>query len=144
MWSGNKNKNGYHLCSWISISKPKFYGGWGLHNIFVFYKALASNTLWRALMKSGLSKRVIKDKYIMHDSILSYLHSVDSFSSFCSRSWKNIQNTLPVILHWMVWNPSSGHSISIGRDAIIRLGQHSYLSQELITLLNCKNLHLLF
>jgi hypothetical protein len=30
LWSGNKNKNGYHLCSWLSISKPKHYGGWGL------------------------------------------------------------------------------------------------------------------
>ena len=69
---------------------------------FVFYRALATNTLWHALMKIGLWKRVIKDKYIPHDSILSWLRSVDTFSYFGSQSWKNIRNTLLVILHWMV------------------------------------------
>jgi len=36
LWKGNKNKNGYHLCSWISISRPNLYGGWGLWNILCF------------------------------------------------------------------------------------------------------------
>jgi hypothetical protein len=49
-----------------------------------------------------------------------------------------------VILHWMAWKSGSGHSISVGRDALIGLGQDSYLSQELINNLNHKNIHLLF
>jgi hypothetical protein len=128
LWSGNKNKHSYHLCSWHTITKPKHYGGWCLRNSFVFYRALEKNTLWRALMKPGLWKRVIKEKYILHGSVLSWLQSAEAFSSFGSQSWKNTCNTLPMILHWMAWNPGSGHSILVGRDAILGMAQDYFLS----------------
>jgi hypothetical protein len=44
----------------------------------------------------------------------------------------------------MAWRPGSGHSISVGRDAIMGMGQDSYLSQDLINILNQKNIYLLF
>jgi hypothetical protein len=90
LWSGNNFKRRYHLCSWKSLARPKHYGGWGLRNIFVFYRALASNTLWRALMKPGIWQRVLKDKYFLHGSVLTWLRSTDSVYSYGSQSWKNI------------------------------------------------------
>jgi hypothetical protein len=144
LWSGNKNKQSYHLSNWESITKPKLYGGWGLRNIFVFYRALATNTLWRALMKMGIWKRVIKDKYFPHGSVLSWLRSTTSVTSYGSQTWKNLLNTLPVILQWLAWNPGSGHSILVGKDAILGMGQDSILSQELVHSLNKKNIHLLY
>jgi hypothetical protein len=34
LWSGVKNKKKYHLCSWMSIARPKSYGGWGFVTSF--------------------------------------------------------------------------------------------------------------
>jgi hypothetical protein len=33
LWSGSKEKQNYHLCSWETIARPKNCGGWGLRNI---------------------------------------------------------------------------------------------------------------
>jgi hypothetical protein len=54
LWSGGSEKKHLHLCSWDSIAKPKLVGGWGLRNIFLFNKSLASNTLWRVLTQDGI------------------------------------------------------------------------------------------
>jgi hypothetical protein len=35
-WSGVKNKKKFHLCNWMSIARPKSYGGWGLVQYLVF------------------------------------------------------------------------------------------------------------
>jgi hypothetical protein len=93
LWLRNKNKHNYHLSNWETISKPKIYGGWGLRNIFVFYRALETNTLWRALMKIDIWKRVIKDKYFPHGSVLTWLRSVALVTSYGSQTWKNLLNT---------------------------------------------------
>jgi hypothetical protein len=95
-------------------------------------------------MKIGIWQRVIKDKYFPHGSVLTWLRSASSVTSYGSQTWKNLLNTLPVILQWLAWNPGSGHSILIGKDAIMGMGQDSILSQELVHILNLKNVHLLY
>jgi hypothetical protein len=49
-----------------------------------------------------------------------------------------------VILHWLEWNPGFGHSILIGKDVIMGMGKDSILSNEMILLLNFKNVYLLY
>jgi hypothetical protein len=51
LWAGNKNIFKYHLCRWDLVSRPKIFGGWGLRNLNFFYRALATNMLWRVLTK---------------------------------------------------------------------------------------------
>jgi len=80
----------------------------------------------------------------MHEYVLSWLRLAEAFSPFGSQSWKNIQNTLPIILQWMAWKLSSRHSILVGRDAILGMGRDSFLSQDLVNYLNRGNIHLLF
>jgi hypothetical protein len=63
LWSGDKNNKGFHLCKWISITKPKSLGGWGLRHLPLFHRALSANTFWRILMKPSLWSAVIKAKY---------------------------------------------------------------------------------
>ena len=46
LWSGVKKKKKFHLCNWMLIAKPKSYGGWGLRNILLFSRSLATNTMW--------------------------------------------------------------------------------------------------
>jgi hypothetical protein len=144
LWSGNSHSHRYHLSNWMSIARPKKHGGWGLRNIFLFYRALATNTMWRALMRRGIWKNILKDKYFPHTSVLTWLRSVDLKHPFGSQTWKNLRNTLPIIIHWMAWKSGSGVSIQVGKDVIIGLGQEAILSRELITSLNQKHIFLLY
>jgi hypothetical protein len=45
---------------------------------------------------------------------------------------------LPFINHWLSWCPGAGHLICVGRDRILGIGDTSFLNEELITLLNQK------
>jgi hypothetical protein len=63
LWFGSHKKKRFHLCNWQLIARPKHHGGWSLRNMFSFSRAMAVNTLWRALMQEGLWHRVLKDKY---------------------------------------------------------------------------------
>jgi hypothetical protein len=144
LWSGNNHKKKYHLSSWMSIARPKKFGGWGLRNIFLFYRSLATNTLWRALMKQGIWQSVLKDKYFPHVPVWTWLRSVEPAHPFGSQTWKNLCNTLPIILHWLAWKPGSGHSIIVGKDVILGMGQEAFLSQDLVSCLNKKGIHFLY
>jgi len=82
--SGNKKSISYHLFNWETFSKPNLYGGWGLRNIFIFYRALASNTLWRVLTKPGIWNKVTKDKYFPHEPVHTWLRSTFARSTYGS------------------------------------------------------------
>jgi len=95
-------------------------------------------------MKTCIWQRVIKDKYFPHGSMLSWLRSTTSITSYGSQTWKNLLNTLPVILQWSAWNLGLGHSILVGKDAILEMGKDVILSQELVHNLNQINIHILY
>jgi hypothetical protein len=45
LWKGCSEKHHFHPCRWEHLAKPKYLGGWGIQNIHLFNKALATNTL---------------------------------------------------------------------------------------------------
>jgi hypothetical protein len=67
-----------------------------------------------------------------------------SSSSNASQIWKLLLKSLHIIQHWLCWKPGSGHSIHVGRDALLGLGSSAYLSQELLVVLNQHNIFFLF
>jgi hypothetical protein len=144
MWVGNKSKKCYHLCNWQFIAKPKQLGGWGLRNICIFYRALATNTFWWAFMKTGIWKRVIHGKYLPQVPVSTWLRSAVNFTSFGSQTWKNILNTLPIILDRIAWTPDSRKTIIIGRDCICGLNDASLLLEDQIWEINRKQIYFLF
>jgi hypothetical protein len=93
-------------------------GGWGLRNLFIFNRALAANSLWRVLMKEGIWHQVIKDKYLPYTSVATWLRSTTVIQPLASQIWKNLLKSLPLITHWLSWNPGNGHSVLIGLDKI--------------------------
>jgi hypothetical protein len=131
LWSGDEGKKHFHLCSWEVIAKPKLMGGWGIRNIFLFNNALAANSLWRVLMKEGVWNKVIKDKYIPHCSVVTWLRSAPATTSSASQTWKNLLKSLHLITHWLSWRLGSGHSMLLGLDSILGLGSSSFLSRQL-------------
>jgi hypothetical protein len=142
LWNGSKQNKGYHLCRWEMVSKPKSLGGWGLRNLQIFYKALSTNTLWRILMAPGIWSKVIKDKYITHQSVHDWLRSTTDLSSRGSQTWKHLLKSLPILLHWIAWLPGSGSSIEIGRDAILGMGNRAMLTSRLLERLHRKGITL--
>jgi hypothetical protein len=86
LWSGDEGKTHFHLCSWEVIAKPKLMGGWGIRNIYLFNNALAENSLWRVLVKEGVWNKVIKDKYIPHRSVVTWLRSAPTTASSASQT----------------------------------------------------------
>jgi ribonuclease HI len=53
-------------------------------------------------------------------------------------------NALPLLLHWLAWKPGAGSSIITGKDEILGLGKRSFLSAELINLLNNNQVYFLY
>jgi hypothetical protein len=61
-----------------------------------------------------------------------------------SNLWKNLNKSTRWIHSFLGWNPGSGHSILLGKDQIVGMEQHSFLSPQLIHFLNSKNIYYLF
>jgi hypothetical protein len=87
----------YHLCRWEVLARPKHLGGWGLHNIYSFNKALTVLTLWRVLTKKGLWKKILKEKYFPHLSVSSWLKSVNLNYSSASKIWTSLVKVVPLL-----------------------------------------------
>jgi hypothetical protein len=141
---GGSEKKHHHLCRWDSIAKPKLVGGWGLRNIFLFNKSLASNSLWHVLSQDGIWHRVIIGKYISHISVPSWLRHTFNSPTNASLIWRSLLKYIHIIQHWLCWKPRSGHTIHIGRDVILGLGTSAYLSSELLNKLHEHHIYYLF
>jgi hypothetical protein len=127
LWSGNKDQRKLHLCNWETLATPKTLGGWGFKNIFHFNKALAANSLWRALTTNGIWSTVIKDKYFPYYLCCSWLRNGSHSQRAASQTWRNLVKAAPCIQNSICWKPGSGYSIVIGKDNISGLG-HDILS----------------
>jgi hypothetical protein len=129
---------------WETLEKPKIKGGRGIRNIFKFNKALATNSLWLVLNTNGIWSSFIKDTYFPYTSVASWLCTGTSHTRFASQIWRNLVKSTLWITNWLCWKPSSGHSMIIRKDCIIGINQASYLSTQLISILNTKNTCFLF
>jgi hypothetical protein len=84
-------------------------------------------------MKKGVWNKVIKDKYIPHCSVVTWLISAPTTTLFASQTWKNLLKSVHLITHWLSWRLGSGHSVLLGLDIILGLGNYSFLSHQLLT-----------
>jgi hypothetical protein len=136
LWNEHQDKHRFHLCSWEVISRPKRNGGWGIRNLNLFNLALISVTLWCILTQKSLWHSVIRDKYLHSSSLSNWLRRPLHCTSAASRIWLSLLRALPVILHWITWNPGNETLIKIGCDRILGMGTKSFLSEELLTALS--------
>jgi hypothetical protein len=140
LWRRNSESNQLHLCKWEQITIPKKFGGWGIRNIFDFSKALVANTLWRVLMSGGIWHRVIMDKYLPHTTVKNWFRSQTFQQKASSRIWSGLLKSVHLITHWLSWNPGSGQLIALGKDRILGMGENSFLSINLMSALNHRNI----
>jgi hypothetical protein len=69
--------------------------------------------------------------------------SADQHLLYGSRRSQTFFRNLSLLLHWIAWNPGSGHSIIIGKDRILGMGIKAFLSAELLQTLNQNSVHYL-
>jgi hypothetical protein len=87
---------------------------------------------------------VIKENYLPYVSVATWLRSAQVIQPLASHFWKNLMNSLPLIIHWLSWKPENGYSILIGLDKILGIGNTTILSQELLLALKIQNIHYLY
>lgn len=64
-WQGAGDAFKYHMAKWISISKPKAYGGLGIINTYLMNQCLITKWIWKLEKGSNeLWFRVLKAKYM--------------------------------------------------------------------------------
>jgi len=131
LWSGIEGRKHIHLCRWEHLENPKQLGGWGIQNIHLFNRALATNSLWRVLKKDGVRSKIIKDKYIPHCSMITWFRVASPSNSSASQAWKSILKSLHLLTHRLGWKPGSGHCVQVGLDFFMGLGHSSFLSSQL-------------
>jgi hypothetical protein len=73
-------------------------------------------------MVDGLWHRVLKEKYLPSVSVEHWLRTVPVNGALGSQTWKYLQKSLYILLHWLAWYPGSGTSIVIGKDQILGMG----------------------
>jgi hypothetical protein len=72
-WYGKKLKESIALVKWKNIAKPKKDSGWGIKNIYLFGKALATKRLWRLLFNKGMWARIMQQKYIISHTMEQWI-----------------------------------------------------------------------
>jgi hypothetical protein len=88
------------LVKWSKIARPKDYGGWGIHNLFWFSKALASKSLWRLLSNKMLWGRVLTSKYLAGKTIEEWFRCPRKSVSVISNGWKAMADAFPLFGFW--------------------------------------------
>jgi hypothetical protein len=74
-----------------------------------------------------------------------YLAQIDySYSTFGLADLEKFDEIVPLITHWISWNPGNGISVLIGMDKILGIGDSSLLSQDLLVALKNKNICYLY
>jgi hypothetical protein len=87
---------------------------------------------------------VIKDKYLPYVSVTTWLRSTTFQPSTASQTWKNLLKFVHLLTNWLSWSLGSGHHVQLGRDRILGMGNSSFLSQNLLSILKQKNITLLY
>jgi hypothetical protein len=75
--------------------------------------------------------------------VACWLHRVLLGGAKGSPTWRYLQRSLPILLHWLAWCPGTGELIRIGKDQILGMGDKAMLSDELIAFLNQQGIYFL-
>jgi hypothetical protein len=85
-------------------------------------------------------QQVLRDKYLHNATLVNWIRRPSHFSNSCFEDLVESHSRAPSINHWLSWCPGTGHLINIGRDRILGIGDNSFLNEELLTLLNQKQI----
>jgi hypothetical protein len=67
-----------------------------------------------------------------------------AYGSNGSQTWKYLQKSINILLHWIAWYLGSITLIVIGRDSIIGMGEFAILFEGLISALNHRGIYFFY
>ena len=69
LWSGEKDKNKYHLVKWQTVCMPKEQGGLGIIDLDLMNIALLSKWLWKMFNETGPWQEMLEAKYLKKSTL---------------------------------------------------------------------------
>ena len=119
LWGSSGNNHRFHLASWLDLSWPKKYEGWGIKNLHWFNIALCLKNLWRVLFSDSLWHRVLTAKYLKQGSMVSWLRGKKFSTRDVSAIWRGFIQTIPWMGRHLAWQVGNGNYILIDIDPVI-------------------------
>jgi hypothetical protein len=116
LWAGTKEKVVFPLVKCSTLSIPKYLGGWGLKNVFLFSKDMDANSVWRLISKDNLWTQVVTHKYIRPSSLQEWIRSPSKMHHVASIIWKYLVSSFDVIGDGLEWHIGKGNKFHLGRD----------------------------
>jgi hypothetical protein len=107
-------------------------GGWGMKNICLFSKALASKGGWRILNSTSLWTKVIIQNYIAPIHLEVWIRSQQKSKKGALVIWKSILNTFPLIENGLAWKIGNGNHFRLGKDPWPGCEWNHLLTEQLI------------
>ena len=109
LWSANRHSEGAPLAKWQMLACPKYLGGWGIKNPFLFCQSLVAKTLWRLIKNpKTLWGRVLTSKYFPNGSITEWIRKQDKSFKNGSIGWKAVVLAFPRVGNWFTWMVGNG------------------------------------
>jgi len=128
---------------WNSLAMPKYLGGWGLKNIFLFSKALTTNSYWRLISTNSLLTQVVIHKYINLTFVKEWIRNPLKKNSTCSIIWKSIISSFEVVVEGLAWHIGKGNLVHIGSDPCPGTGVGHILPTNLFLSLHAQGIFFL-
>jgi hypothetical protein len=75
LWPSCKEELKIPLVKWKTIAKSKEEGGWALKGIHLFDTTLVAKSLWTTLVRDGLWKKIIEQKYVELVYFINWIRS---------------------------------------------------------------------
>jgi hypothetical protein len=143
IWSSPKDQQTPPWAKWDRLARPKALGGWGLKNIFLFSKALATKVGWRLLSTKSLWTMVVENKYIHPDSLEDWICKPDKTNTNSSIIWKVVINSFQVVGDGLDWRIGKGNKVRIGVDPWPGSGISHVLPNDVLDQIHAQGYHYL-
>ena len=119
---------------------PKFLGGWGLKNIFLFAKALATKGGWRLIHLESIWMQVIIHKYLAPKMVEEWIRNPKKTHAGGSVIWKAVVKSFNLIGPNLAWNVGNGRCVWIGVDPWVGCTQKHILPAHTVASLRERNI----
>jgi hypothetical protein len=127
-WGGNDGQHKIHWKARKDLFQPKFRGGLGFRDMFLFNKAMLAKQVWRLhSAPNSLVSQCLKAKYYPNTDIF---HSLQGRQS--SYAWQSIHQAIELVHKGSCWKIGDGQSVNIWEDNWLTLEGDSgcYTGQE--------------
>lgn len=108
LWPSQKEGSFFAWVKWERISLPKNWRGWGLKNIHLFVKSLATKVSWRQISSNNLWTEVEIQKYIIPLPLVDWICMQNKQRTNVSIIWKVSLQAFGVIERGLAWKVGNG------------------------------------